>query len=36
MFKKLLVTCIALIAGANATFAANSLSDTAWNLVSYN
>lgn len=36
MFKKLLITCIALIAWANATYAANSLSDTAWNLVSYN
>lgn len=36
MLKKLLVTCITLIAGANTIFAANSLSDTSWNLVSYN
>lgn len=36
MLKKLLITSIALIAGANATFAANALSNTDWNLVSYN
>lgn len=36
MFKKILLSGIAILTGVTSTFAANSLADTSRNLVSYN